>query len=147
MKNAPLATPDRPRKSRRLKADRPRQLRVLIVEDNRDTAEMMKALVHEWGSETLLAHNGVQAIELAETWRPDVILLDIVLPRMHGHDVCRQLRARDWARDIPIIAVTAWGQDADKQLSRAAGISMHHIKPVDPKKLQKLLDEVEIMQD
>ena len=119
-----------------------RSLKVLVVEDNRDTADTMRMLLEAWGHEARMAHNGVAALEAAEEYRPDVVLLDIVLPKMHGNDVARSLRAKPWAETVPLIAITAWGQDADRQLSKAAGINHHLLKPVDPRKLQKLLAEI-----
>jgi two-component system CheB/CheR fusion protein len=123
-------------------AEPARALKVLVVEDNRDTAETMRLLLEAWGHSAKIAHNGMTALDMADEYRPDVVLLDIVLPRMHGNDVARHLRERPWAANIPLVAVTAWGQDADRQLSKAAGINHHLLKPVDPKRLQKLLVDI-----
>ena len=112
--------------------------RILIVEDNSDSAEMMNLLLTEWGQETRLAHDGVTALEMAEDFRPDVVLLDIGLPKLHGYEVARRLREKPWGRNTMVIAITGWGLETDRH-SEAAGIDHRLLKPVDPIALQSLL--------
>lgn len=119
-----------------------KSLRVLIVEDNPDVADMLNLLLVEWGQDTRIAYDPPKALEIADKFKPEVVLLDIGLPKMHGYAVARHLREKAWARDITIIAVTGWGQEADRQQSRAAGINHHLLKPVDPAVLQELLSRV-----
>lgn len=117
--------------------------RVLIVEDNPDVADMLNLLLIEWGQDTRIAYDPPRALELAEKFRPQIVLLDIGLPKMHGYALARLMREKPWGRNLIIIAVTGWGQEADRQQSRAAGINHHLLKPVDPEQLRDLLNAVE----
>jgi CheY-like chemotaxis protein len=84
---------------------------------------------------------GINAIEAAELFRPDVILMDIGMPRLNGLDATRQIRARPWGKEILIIALTGWGQEGDKTQSRAAGCDGHLVKRVSLPELETLLAE------
>jgi signal transduction histidine kinase len=112
--------------------------RVLIVEDNRDTASMMNLMLTEWGQETRIAHDGASALDMANEFRPHVVLLDVGLPKLHGYEVARRLRQQEWARDTYVIAITGWGLEADRH-GEAAGIDQRLLKPVDPEALHGLL--------
>jgi CheY-like chemotaxis protein len=112
--------------------------RVLIVEDNQDTAAMMNLMLTEWGQETRVAHDGASALDVAQQFRPQVVLLDIGLPKLHGYEVARRMRQEDWARDTLVVAITGWGLEADRQ-GEAAGIDHRLLKPVDPDALRNLL--------
>ena len=83
------------------------------------------------GHEVLTAHTGRDALEIAERERPEVCILDIGMPGMSGYDVAQQLRARDWAKGIMLIALTGWGQGQDVARAMAAGFDRHYTKPVD----------------
>jgi CheY-like chemotaxis protein/anti-sigma regulatory factor (Ser/Thr protein kinase) len=107
-------------------------LRVLVVDDNRDAAETMKMVLGLNGHEVRTAHDGLSAISRASHWRPDVVLLDIGLPRLDGYEVGRRLRARPDMKDVVIIAVTGYGQDSDRRRSEEAGFQYHLVKPVAP---------------
>jgi CheY-like chemotaxis protein len=113
--------------------------RVLVVEDNRDAADMLNVMLKNWGLETEMAFDGPAAVEVANRFHPQIILLDIGLPLMNGYEVARRLRQQAWARNVWIIAVTGWGQEADRERSSAAGIDHHLIKPVEPQNLKSLL--------
>ncbi|MBI4499602.1 MAG: response regulator [Gemmatimonadetes bacterium] len=126
----------------RLEPDRlvlEQSLRILIVEDNVDAAEMLNAMLTAWGQETRVAHDGVAALEVAGQFRPQIVLLDIGLPQFSGYDVARRLRAQSWGKSILLVAVTGWGQEIDRQRSKAAGFDHHFLKPVDPGLLRRLL--------
>ena len=112
--------------------------RVLIVEDNQDTATMMDIMLKGWGQETRIAHDGLSALEVAKQFRPQVVLLDVGLPKLHGYEVARRLRQQDWAQNAHVVAITGWGLDADRQ-GEAAGIDHRLLKPVDPQTLHSLL--------
>ena len=116
-----------------------RAFRVLVVDDNRDAAESLNILLTAWGQDARVAHDALAALDIAEKFRPEVVLLDIGLPKLHGYDVARRLREQDWGRRCLIVAVTGWGQEADRQQSKAAGIDHHLIKPVEPLALRELL--------
>ncbi len=105
--------------------------RVLIVDDNRDAADALAMLLRHTGHEAFVAYDGKTALAAAETDRPDVVLLDIGLPGMSGHDVCRQVREQPWGRNIRMIALTGWGQEEDRRKSREAGFDGHLVKPID----------------
>jgi signal transduction histidine kinase len=113
--------------------------RVLVVDDNRDGAESLAMMLRLMGDEVRTAHDGVEAIEVAEQFRPEVILMDVGLPRLNGLDATRRIREQKWGRDIAIIALTGWGQDGDRERSREAGCNGHLVKPVDLSDLEKAL--------
>jgi PAS domain S-box-containing protein len=116
--------------------------RILIVDDNRDNAESLALLLGITGNETYIAHDGIEAIEAAAEHRPEVLLLDIGLPKLSGHDVCRRIRAESWGKDIVIIALTGWGQEEDRRKSQEAGFDGHLVKPVDYDELLELLSSL-----
>jgi PAS domain S-box-containing protein len=113
--------------------------RILIVDDNEDGAQSLAELLEVGGHETHTAHDGFEAIEAAERLRPDLMLLDIGLPRMNGYEVCTRIRQERWGRDLVVVALTGWGQEEDRQRSREAGFDAHLVKPVDHDHLAKLL--------
>ena len=115
------------------------QCRILIVDDNRDSADSLAMLFEITGNQTYLAHDGVEALESIEKYRPEVVLLDIGLPKLDGHEVCRRVREQPWGKDIRIIALTGWGQEDDRRKSEEAGFNGHLVKPVDYDKLLALL--------
>jgi CheY-like chemotaxis protein len=116
--------------------------RILIVDDNRDAAASISMLLSLLGHDTRTAHDGQAALELAEAFRPEVILLDIGLPKLNGYDACRRLREQPWGRGMFIIAVTGWGKEDDRRRSREAGFDHHLVKPVDFGDLEGLLAEL-----
>ena len=116
--------------------------RILIVDDNRDAATSLADLLNVVGHETHLAYDGEAAVDAASTFHPDVILLDIGLPKLNGYEVCRRIRTQLPGRDIVIIAITGWGQDEDRRKSQDAGFNGHLVKPAAYADLVKLLDEL-----
>jgi PAS domain S-box-containing protein len=115
-------------------------LRVLVVDDNLDAAESLAMLLQMDGHVTAMAHDGQRALEMAQSFNPQVILLDIGLPLMNGYEVARRVREQAWGRGIKLIAVTGWGQEKDRQQAVAAGFDHHLTKPLDPGRLAALLD-------
>jgi CheY-like chemotaxis protein len=113
--------------------------RILVVDDNEDSAKTLAMLLKMTGNETYTAHDGIGAIEAVEKHRPDVVLLDIGLPKLNGHDVCRRVRNQSWGKDVVVIALTGWGQEEDLRRSREAGFDGHLVKPVDYAELMQLL--------
>jgi signal transduction histidine kinase len=111
--------------------------RVLVVDDNVDSAEMMVLLVQSWGHDAFHASDGPGAVAMAHELGPDVVLLDIGLPGMDGYEVAARLRDDPLTEAARIIAVSGYGQDADRLKSRAAGCDEHLVKPVDLKSLAK----------
>jgi CheY-like chemotaxis protein len=94
------------------------------------------------GNKTYMAYDGIEAVEAIEKYRPEVVLLDIGLPKLDGHEVCRRVREEPWGRNIIIIALTGWGQEDDRRKSEEAGFNGHLVKPVDYDKLLQLLSSV-----
>ena len=105
--------------------------RVLVVDDNQDAADSMAMLLQLNGAEVSIAHDGPGALEQALSLRPDVIVLDIGLPGMTGHEVCRELRSRTEISGPIVVALTGWGTEQDQRESMAAGFDAHLTKPVD----------------
>ena len=116
-------------------------LQILVVDDNGDSADSLALLLSLAGHETHVARTGPQALARAEALRPDVILLDLGLPGLSGYEVCRRLRAEPWGRTMPIVAITGWGQDDDRQRSKEAGFDGHLVKPIVLDELSALLSE------
>ncbi len=113
--------------------------RVLVVDDNRDSALSLSMLLEMFGHEVQTGHDGVEAVEKAGAFQPDLILLDIGLPKLNGYDACRTIREQPWGRDIQLVALTGWGQEDDRCKSRDAGFDAHLVKPLDHAELLKLL--------
>jgi signal transduction histidine kinase/CheY-like chemotaxis protein len=133
--------PGRPQAEDGEGGDRPRctPYRILVVDDNRDGANSLAMLLRLMGHDTRTAHDGLEALTAARTFRPEVMLLDIGLPKLNGHEVARRLRAQPWGQGMVLIAQTGWGQEVDKCRSKEAGFNFHLVKPIDPAALEKLL--------
>jgi PAS domain S-box-containing protein len=106
--------------------------RVLIVDDNNDAAVSLSILLASLGYETRTEADGESALETAESFEPEVVLLDIGLPRMNGYEVARRIRQRPWGSQAALIAVTGWGKEEDRRRTLEAGFDDHLVKPVDP---------------
>jgi len=113
--------------------------RILIVDDSRDGGESLATLLRVLGAEVALAHSGRHALDCVDTFKPDVVLLDIGMPGMDGYEVARRIRANPANRHISLIALTGWGQDEDRRRSVAAGFDHHLVKPADIEQLRQLL--------
>jgi signal transduction histidine kinase len=118
------------------------QLNILVVDDNRDAAIGLKMLLETMGNSIRIGHDGEVAVEMAGRYRPDVVLLDIGLPKMNGYEAARAIRSEPWGKSMVLIAVTGWGQEEDRRKSAEAGFDLHLIKPVDARELMKLLAEL-----
>ena len=117
----------------------PTSRRILVVDDNHDGADTLSMLLRAEGHDIQAAYDGKAAVEVAEAFRPEVVLLDIGLPMMDGYDVCRHLRAQTWATGLVVIALTGWGSAQDRQRAQDAGIDHHLVKPVDPSAIRQVL--------
>jgi CheY-like chemotaxis protein len=113
--------------------------RILVVDDNEDNAESLALVLRRLGNEVLTAYDGEAAVEKAQSFSPDVVLLDIGLPLLDGYAAARAIREQPWGKGMTLIAVTGWGQDHDRMLSQEAGFDAHLVKPLDHGELQKLL--------
>jgi CheY-like chemotaxis protein len=113
--------------------------RILIVDDNRDAAESMSALLELKGHAVQTAYDGVEAIKAVEVFAPEVVLLDIGLPNMDGYEVARRIRAMRSGKEVLLFALTGWGQESDKEQTRAAGFDEHLTKPVNAALISTLI--------
>jgi signal transduction histidine kinase/ActR/RegA family two-component response regulator len=116
-------------------------LNVLVVDDNLDSAESLATMLGLMGCQTRTAHDGVEAVKAAEAFLPDLVLLDIGLPLLTGHEVARRIRTQDWGRAMVLVALTGWGQEEDRRKSQDAGFNHHMVKPVDLDALTQLLTQ------
>ncbi len=116
--------------------------RVLVVDDNRDGAKLMAMMLQIMGSEVETSHDGLEAVEKAQAFQPEIILMDIGLPGLSGLDATRRIREMNFDSRMTIIALTGWGQESDRLQSHAAGCDGHLVKPVNIADLEKLLKEV-----
>ena len=116
--------------------------RILVVDDNVDAAESLAMLLMIMGHETRTAHDGLEALDVAAEFRPEVILLDIGMPKLDGFDVCRRIRHQAWGKDMLVIALTGWGLHEDKRKTQAAGVDAHLVKPVAPAAVERLVAEL-----
>ncbi|MCY0987134.1 PAS domain S-box protein [Nannocystis sp. ILAH1] len=135
---APSASPGGPGGDR----DSSNGRRVLVVDDNEDSALTMAMMLRLLGHKVEVAHDGLAAVAGAESFRPDLILMDMGMPRLNGYDATRQIRQQPWGAAIRIIALTGWGQESDRARSKEAGCDLHMVKPVPLAELKKLLATV-----
>jgi PAS domain S-box-containing protein len=123
----------------RTEGDRKSTLRILVVDDNRDNADSLSMMLKMMGNETQTAYDGEEAVAVAVEFLPNVVLLDIGLPKLTGYEVCRRIREQPGGKELVIIAQTGWGQEDDRQRTHEVGFDHHMVKPVDPQALMKLL--------
>jgi signal transduction histidine kinase/CheY-like chemotaxis protein len=116
--------------------------RVLVADDNRDAADSLAMLIELHGCDLRTAFDGEQALATAASFRPQLALLDIGMPKLNGYEVAARLREQPWGGSMTLIAVTGWGQEEDKRRSAAAGFDHHLTKPIDPAALGSLLTRV-----
>lgn len=116
--------------------------RVLVADDNLDAAESLVMLLTMMGHEVRAAHDGLQAVEQAEQFHPDLILMDVGMPRLDGLQAATRIRALDWGASPVIVALTGWGQEADRKRSKEAGCDEHLVKPLDIERLSTLLSQL-----
>jgi PAS domain S-box-containing protein len=117
-------------------------MRILIVDDNRDGADSLAAVLALSGHDVRTAYDGSEGVRVAEAFEPHVMLLDIGLPGLDGYELCRRIRGRAWATHAILIAVTGWGATEDRRRSSAAGFDLHMVKPVDPQTLVDRIDQL-----
>lgn len=123
------------------------RFRILVVDDNHDSALSLAMMLSIMGHDTRTAHDGESAVETAESFLPEVVLLDIGLPKLNGYEVAQRIREQPWGRSMFLIAVTGWGQEEDRQRSSEVGLNVHMVKPVEPAALERLLSELRTESD
>jgi signal transduction histidine kinase/ActR/RegA family two-component response regulator len=120
-------------------AHAPISSRVLVADDNRDAADSLAMILEMAGHDVRVVHDGLSAVSVAHSFRPDAALLDIGMPQLNGYEVARALRKEPWGAGITLIALTGWGQESDRQKAMDAGFDRHLTKPIDPDALETLL--------
>jgi PAS domain S-box-containing protein len=118
--------------------------RILVVDDNHDAANSLSQLLTKLGHDVSTAYDGEAAIARAESFQPTVLLMDIGMPRLNGHEAARVIRDRPWGKQIILVAITGWGQIEDQLRTREAGFDYHLVKPVEMNVLQTLLQNLPV---
>jgi PAS domain S-box-containing protein len=113
--------------------------RVLVADDFPESAATLARLLRQDGNEVQIAQNGLDAFDVAERFRPDVIVLDIAMPKLNGYEVARKIREQSWGEDMVLIALTGWGQKQDRQRTQEAGFDAHLTKPVNYDAIMEIL--------
>jgi PAS domain S-box-containing protein len=113
--------------------------RILIADDNRDAAESLAMLLQLDGHEVTIVHDGQAALAAVQSRRPEIVLLDIGMPKLSGYEVARQVRQGLLGRTVTLVAVTGWGQESDKARALAAGFNHHFTKPIETERLNELI--------
>ena len=116
--------------------------RILVVDDNKDAAESMRVLLKLMGADVITAFDGLKALEAAVQFRPEAVLMDIGMPKLHGYDTARRFRQEAWGKEIVLVALTGWGRDEDRRRSEDAGFDGHLVKPVQISALRQLLERL-----
>jgi signal transduction histidine kinase/ActR/RegA family two-component response regulator len=114
--------------------------RILIADDNQDAAESMALVLRMLGNDVRAVHDGSEAVKVAATFDPEVVLLDIGMPLMNGYDAARAMRSAEWGRDMLLVALTGWGQDDDRKRATEAGFDLHYTKPLEPSDLRRIVE-------
>jgi CheY-like chemotaxis protein len=117
--------------------------RILLADDNRDVVESFQMMFRILGHDVQTALDGLEALDQAERFRPDAIVLDVGMPGLDGYETARRIRQLPWSRDVVLIAVTGWGNEKDKLKSAAAGFNVHLVKPVDATTILEVLDQMD----
>jgi CheY-like chemotaxis protein len=116
--------------------------RILVVDDNKDAAESMRMLLRLLGGDVRTAHNGLEAIDLAEHFLPHAVVLDIGLPKLDGFQAARRIRAEDWGKNMVLVAVSGWCREEDRQNSADAGFDAHLAKPAPVQQIRNLIQSL-----
>ncbi|HXS53126.1 MAG TPA: ATP-binding protein [Usitatibacter sp.] len=133
----PPQEPRAPASTRAAHEDRPK--RILLADDNVDFARSLAAVLERNGHEVRIAHDGAEALRIAADFSPQFAFLDIGMPKVHGYEVARRLKATPTTSDCVLVAVTGWGQEDDRRRARDAGFDRHLVKPIDPQQLETVL--------
>jgi CheY-like chemotaxis protein/anti-sigma regulatory factor (Ser/Thr protein kinase) len=113
--------------------------RILVADDNEDSADSLSMMLEMLGHEVSLAHDGIEALEAAKRSKPELIFMDLGMPRMNGYDAAREIRNASECNGVVLVALTGWGQEEDRRRSYEAGFDHHIVKPIDFAIVEKLL--------
>jgi CheY-like chemotaxis protein len=115
--------------------------RVLVVDDNIDAAQSLGQLIGLWGYDVHVAFDGLEALQVGRDVTPDIVLLDLLMPRMDGWEAAHAIRGEPWGRDVLLIAASAWSKNYDVAQFRECGFDHALVKPIDAGQLQRLLEQ------
>ena len=115
--------------------------RILVVDDNLDALETLSMMVRLLGHDVATAHDGEEALAALGRFQPQVVLMDIGMPKLNGYDAARRMRQLPYGAGLLLIATTGWGQEEDRHRTADAGFDHHLVKPVEPAVLRKLLED------
>lgn len=130
-----LADPSRDIEVHRSRA----KTKILAVDDNRDAANVLALTLKVLGNEVRTAYDGMDALRIAEEFRPEIMLLDIGMPRVDGYETAKRLRQEPWGKQVLLIALTGWSQEEDQRRTQEAGFDYHFVKPLDPVAFQGII--------
>jgi len=116
-------------------------MKVMVVDDNHEAANSMGLLVGSFGHEVRTAFDGEEAFVVASAFHPEVVLLDLSMPRMDGYEACRRMRLQPWGTKMTMVAVTGWAQAEARTKTALAGFDLHFVKPVAPDLIASTLEE------
>jgi CheY-like chemotaxis protein len=119
-----------------------RRLRILVADDNRDAAHTLAMLLSLEGHEVRAVHDGVEALATGDEFAPQLVLLDIGMPLLDGYETARQIQERPWGKHAHLVALTGWGQEADRRKAMQAGFQDHLVKPAEPEALKAVIDRI-----
>jgi CheY-like chemotaxis protein len=119
-----------------------RSCRILVADDNEDAAVSLAMMLELMGNVARTARDGLEAVQLADTFTPDVAFLDLGMPRLDGYETARRLRQQPWSGSLILVAMTGWSRDEDRERTQQAGFDFHIVKPAGTDVLHKLLDDV-----
>ena len=117
------------------------QRRILVADDNKDAADSLTTMLSLMGHEARAAYDGLGAVETAATFRPDVIVLDVGMPRVDGYEAARRIRKEPWSNGVVLVALTGWGQEEDRAKAKNAGFDHHLTKPASIDAIVHLITE------
>jgi PAS domain S-box-containing protein len=119
--------------------------RVLVVDDNRDSAESLAVLLQLNGHEARAVYDGPNAVKTGAAFRPEIVVLDLGMPKMSGYEAARAIRGQEWGKGIYLIALTGWGQESDRRRTQAAGFDAHLTKPLNYEAFTKILQQTPVI--
>lgn len=121
----------------------PIRRRVLIADDNRAATEMLSLILQDLGHDVRIANDGEETVAIARDFVPELLLLDLGMPRLRGDEAARLIRQQPWGKSMTLIALTGWGQESDRQRTHDAGFDGHFVKPIGVEQLRQLLADLD----
>jgi CheY-like chemotaxis protein len=119
-------------------------MRILVADDNHDVTYTLRLLLEYLGHEVRTARDGFEVLEVADVFNPELLFLDLGMPRMDGFETCRQVREREWGRAAILVALTGWSRQEHRERSREVGFDHHLVKPIDAAVLEGFIAQVQL---